>query len=1096
MHDVVVIGFGPSGLALAVALEEQGMLERALFLERKREFSWHDGMLLDDARLQVSCLKDLATLRDPRSRFTFLNYLKCAGRLDEFVNMGSLRPTRVEFNDYLRWAAEQVRSSVVYGTQALAVEPVFERRDRVVALRVTARGPAEGDVREHLARNLVLAAGAEPRVPDGIDPAGERIFHSEEFLHRIARRFPDRERAHRFVVVGDGQSGAEVFDQLAARYPHARVTAAVRGIGYRPIDETPFANEAFFPRSVDFFHGLSEQKRQAMLAGWRSLNYGVVERELIERIYRRVYDARVLGRRVLEIRPFLELTAAVEDGDGVGIELADRLHDRTVRIEADALVLATGYTAANPHPLLDALSPYLETDVGSRYRVDRDYRVRSGSGFEAGVFLQGYAEGSHGIGDTLLSVSSIRAWEIGRSIEQRRNGQETHPMHVSKFDAALLEREYGESTLRVVAPDGLPQLPFGAMWIALDPGQSSAPDTHHEAEAFFIFEGEGRVAVNGERSAVARGDVVHLTPFDEHTIHNDSPDAELRLLTVWWEDPELLRSAERRWDDEAGAETAGRVLITATPPTVNGELHLGHISGPYLAADILRRYLELCGREVYSITGSDENQSYVVTKAAQKGWTAGETAARFGDGVEGALAALGIETDVYARPSTSPHHARMCQEFFSRLHDAGALELRTAPSLFCDACDRYLFEAHVSGLCPHCGHGSDGCACEDCARPNDCVDLVEPRCNGCGAVPAVRDVARFYFPLSRYEEQLREYVRSVRMTPHMLSLCEQMIADGLPDIAASHVADWGIPVPVEGFEDQVIYVWLEMCPGYLAATQQLADASESLSGWEDLWKDEDAEIVQFFGFDNGYFHALLFPALLMAFDPAVRLPSGFVTNEFYLLDGEKFSSSREHAIWAREFAEHEPADAIRFFLSLDRPEHKRTSFTLGEYETRVQAELLDGWLPWLSGLGRRVVDEFGGLAPGTSSYTTAHEVFFRSLTRRIRQLEDALGPAGFSPAQAARALCELAGDAERLGAAEQHAAGAAGLTAERRTAVALELAAARCLATMAYPLVPDLSARLWAALGFEDERPRRWDPTVAFVPAGQDVSGLRELTVA
>jgi methionyl-tRNA synthetase len=322
-----------------------------------------------------------------------------------------------------------------------------------------------------------------------------------------------------------------------------------------------------------------------------------------------------------------------------------------------------------------------------------------------------------------------------------------------------------------------------------------------------------------------------------------------------------------------------------------------------------------------------------------------------------------------------------------------------------------------------------------------------------------------------------------------------MIAEGLPDIAVSHVADWGIPVPVEGFEDQVVYVWLEMCPGYLAATQQVADATASLTGWEDLWKDADTEIVQFFGFDNGYFHALLFPALLMAYDPAIRLPSGFVTNEFYLLDGEKFSSSREHAIWAREFAEREPSDSIRFFLSLDRPEHERTSFTLAEYETRVRAELLDGWLPWLAGLGRKVADEFGGLAPGTGSYTTAHEIFFRSLTRRIRQLEDALEPAGFSPALAARALCELVEDAKRFGAAEQQAAGAAGLAAERRTAVALELAAARSLATMGYPLVPDLSARLWTALGFDDDRPRRWDPTVAFVPAGQDVSGLRELAV-
>jgi len=428
--DLVTIGFGPSGLALAVALEEADMRNRSLFLEQKGEFSWHEGMLLEGARIQVSCLKDLATLRNPRSRFTFLNYLKSVGRLDEFVNMATLRPTRLEFNDYLRWVARELCSSVTYSTPASAVEPVTGADGEIVALDVTAFSLERNRVEHHLARNLVLAAGARPKAPEGLELAGsERVFHSNEFLQRIAARFADRECEHHFLVVGDGQSGAEVFDFLAARYPRAHVSAATRGIGYRAKDETPFVNEAFFPSAVDIFHHLSEAKRASILASLRNLNYGVVDRELIDRIYRRVYDAKVAGERTLEIRPFLEFRSASDTGAGVVVEFDDQLGDRTVRLEPDAVVLATGYAVPSQHPLLAKLSVHLEVDTAGRYRLDRDYRIRSREGFWPGIFLQGYAEETHGISDTLLSLASMRAWEICTSVrESIEAGERRHAL--------------------------------------------------------------------------------------------------------------------------------------------------------------------------------------------------------------------------------------------------------------------------------------------------------------------------------------------------------------------------------------------------------------------------------------------------------------------------------------------------------------------------------------------------------------------------------------------------------------------------------------------------------------------------------------------
>jgi methionyl-tRNA synthetase len=566
----------------------------------------------------------------------------------------------------------------------------------------------------------------------------------------------------------------------------------------------------------------------------------------------------------------------------------------------------------------------------------------------------------------------------------------------------------------------------------------------------------------------------------------------LRYASLWWEDGPLLRRTEAGRPGE-DVPHRRRVLITATPPTVNGPLHLGHISGPYLAADICRRYLALRGNDVRFVTGSDENQSYVVTKARERRWTPAATARVFGDQVERGLALLGIQPQVFARPSTSPHHVRFCQEFFARLHATGKLERRTSPALYCETCHRYLFEAHVSGDCPHCGHSSDGLACEDCARPNDCVDLVDPRCKQCHGTPGTRDVERLYFPLGAYESRLRAYLGSVTMPPHMRALCETMLAAGLPDIAVTHVADWGIPVPVAGFPDQVIYVWFEMCPGYLAATQQASETDDQLAGWEDVWKDPDAEIVQFFGFDNGYFHALLFPALLMAYDPSIRLPRTFVTNEFYLLDGEKFSSSREHAIWATDFAESQPADWVRFYLSLDRPQGRRTNFTMAAYQGTVQAQLSGLWMGWLADLARRVSDEFDGRAPVTATYTVEHRRFYRRLTKLIEQMEEALDWRTFSPPDATRVLGELVAAASSFGVSEASLAGIDSRRSDRRTAIALELAAARLLATLAAPVVPGLAGQLWRALGFPDEGSRQWEAVPAFVPGGQDVRGLGQL---
>ncbi|HYO15773.1 MAG TPA: class I tRNA ligase family protein [Thermoanaerobaculia bacterium] len=534
-----------------------------------------------------------------------------------------------------------------------------------------------------------------------------------------------------------------------------------------------------------------------------------------------------------------------------------------------------------------------------------------------------------------------------------------------------------------------------------------------------------------------------------------------------------------------------RVLITSTPPTSNGDLHVGHLSGPYVAADVYKRYLRMRGSEAYAVCGGDDHQSYVRYKAGQLGWTPEHTASHFCDEIVSTLEAASVELDLFARPLTSACHDAFVLDFFRRLHAEGKLTPKESPCFWCTHCDTYLFEAHVTGTCRHCGRSSDGNVCEACGRPNDCVDLIEPRCKHCGRTPSVRPQTRLHFPLSRWARQLAAYFERVEMESHLASLCERMLVDGLPDIPVSHPADWGLEVPVPGFEGQRLYAWAEMAPGYLSATREMCRALGLDADWESFWKEGGGRVVQFFGFDNGYFHAVLFPAELMAFDSDIRLPSAFVTNEFYRLSGSKFSTSRGHAIWGRDALAKYPADVLRFYLAYDRPETEQSNFEPADFAAVTQRELSGTWDGWLGALGRKVREEARGAAPAGEPATAQQREFASRLRGFAAEVARCYEPGTFSLQRAARLTCELVREARRFGLGEDAWAGFASAAARRQAALALELEAAATLALLSAPILPDFSSRLWAQLGFQDPVwVHGWPEGPQALPAGQPIPGL------
>jgi L-ornithine N5-oxygenase len=414
VYDVLGIGFGPSNLALAIAMAEGDERVSGVFLERQPHFGWHRGMLIDDATMQVSFLKDLVTLRNPTSEFSFLSYLHSADRLVDFINQKSLFPLRVEFHDYLEWAAARLEHTVRYGHEVVAVEPVTED-GVVVSFAVTARHG--GTTTTFRARNLVFGTGLEPYLPDGATQS-ERVWHNRDLLRRVERL---DEAPRRFAVVGAGQSAAEVTKFLHDRFPRAEVCGVFSRYGYSPSDDSPFANRVFDPAAVDDFYGAPEHVKDMILDYHANTNYSVVDTDLIEELYRRTYQEKVLGSPRLRLFNVSRVAEAVETGDGVRATVESLTTNEKTVLDCDVIVYATGYRPADPLRLLGPLGTRCRRDGQGRPVVARDYRVATDDALRAGLYLQGGTEHTHGISSSLLSTTAVRADQILASITTRRD---------------------------------------------------------------------------------------------------------------------------------------------------------------------------------------------------------------------------------------------------------------------------------------------------------------------------------------------------------------------------------------------------------------------------------------------------------------------------------------------------------------------------------------------------------------------------------------------------------------------------------------------------------------------------------------------------
>lgn len=391
------------------------------------------------------------------------------------------------------------------------------------------------------------------------------------------------------------------------------------------------------------------------------------------------------------------------------------------------------------------------------------------------------------------------------------------------------------------------------------------------------------------------------------------------------------------------AQQTKRILVTAALPYANGYLHLGHLAGAYLPADVYVRYQRLKQRDVKFICGSDEHGVPITITAEKEKTTPQAVVDYYHKANKEAFDRFGMQFDNYSRTSLPLHH-ETAKEFFLDFHKKGILKEKAEKQLYCEKDTMFLADRYVEGTCPNCKNpGARGDQCENCGNWLNQEDLIEPRCKVCGTTPVMRETKHWYFPLGDYQKQLEKYVeeRNKRdgWKDNVLQYCRSWFKEGLQDRAVTRDLPWGVPVPIEGYPNKVLYVWFDAVLGYISSTKEWAQQQGNPDDWKRYWQQDDTKYVAFIGKDNVVFHCIVFPAMLMAKGGYV-LPENVPANEFLNFEGQKFSKSRGWGIDLKDFLDEFPnADALRYAIAVNLPEYHDSDFYLKDYQARNNNEL-------------------------------------------------------------------------------------------------------------------------------------------------------------
>ena len=527
-----------------------------------------------------------------------------------------------------------------------------------------------------------------------------------------------------------------------------------------------------------------------------------------------------------------------------------------------------------------------------------------------------------------------------------------------------------------------------------------------------------------------------------------------------------------------------RYTITAALPYTNGPIHIGHLAGVYVPADIYARYLRMKGEDVFFVCGSDEHGVAISIRAKREGKSPKELIDHYHNMIKSSFDDFGISFDHYGRTSDPIHH-QTASDFFKTLYDNGDFIEETTEQLYDEKAEQFLADRFVVGTCPHCGHEEAyGDQCESCGRSLNATDLINPTSTLSGSVPVTKATKHWFLPLDRYQIFLEDWIlkgHADDWKPNVYGQVKSWLDDGLKARAVTRDLDWGIPVPVPGGENKVLYVWFDAPIGYISATKEWAEKNNA--DWEPYWKDQNTKLIHFIGKDNIVFHCIIFPAMLHA-EGSYVLPTNVPANEFLNLEGQKLSTSKNWAVWLHEYLEDFSGrqDVLRYVLTANAPENKDNDFTWRDFQARNDNELVAIYGNFINRIVVLTHKYYDGVVPIPNTKTHVDEETLAELHALPTQIATALESYRFR--EASQLLLKIA----RLGnkyLADEEPWKQQKTDPERvKTIMYNGLQIAAVLAIASTPFLPHTADKLKQILGLPLES--KWDDLAQteFVSAG------------
>ena len=507
-----------------------------------------------------------------------------------------------------------------------------------------------------------------------------------------------------------------------------------------------------------------------------------------------------------------------------------------------------------------------------------------------------------------------------------------------------------------------------------------------------------------------------------------------------------------------------RIFIGVAWPYANGPLHLGQIAGAYLPADIFARYHRIKGNEVLMVSGSDQHGTPVTLRAEKEGKSPEEVVSHYHQGFLDCWEKLGISFDLFTTTGTR-NHAQVVHDLFLTLLDKGYIYKDKMVLPYCSNCRRFLPDRYVEGTCPYCHHPkARGDQCDECGKPLNPADLIDLSCGICGEAPEIRESEHYFLRLSSFSEQLKPWIQEQsHWRQNVFNFTLSYLAEGLRDRAITRDIDWGVSVPVPGFEEKRVYVWFEAVIGYLSASKEWAESCGDSERWRDFWQG-DVKSYYFIGKDNIIFHTVIWPAMLLGYGD-LNLPYDVPANEFLTLKGKQLSTSRNWAVWLPDYLERYSPDPLRYQLSIGMPETSDADFSWQEFVRRNNDELVATYGNLVHRVLTIIYRNFDGRVPAAGDVDADSKTLLSKAEATLNKVDDLLYGCHFR--EAMREAMSLAHEANRYLDTKAPWKTIKEDRDSTATALSTALGVICCLKTVLYPFLPFSSGKLHRLLGFE-----------------------------